>query len=89
MTDRAGWGKVKCYFCCKNLVSQSEIITQLVTLLSIALHMMICSLSPQITHGEKINDLDTSCVQGLRCAAIDHLQRTNSVRYKDIFVKAQ
>ena len=31
MTDRVGWGKVKCYFCCKNLVSQSK-ITHLVTL---------------------------------------------------------
>ena len=40
MTDRAGWGKVKCYFCCKNLVSQSK-ITHLVTLHRTELQMMI------------------------------------------------
>ena len=39
--DRQSWlGKVKCYFCCKNLVSQSK-ITHLVTLHITELQMMI------------------------------------------------
>ena len=69
MTDRAGWGKVKCYFCCKNLVSQSK-ITHLVTLHRTELQMMIHRKS-LIAKKEMILTLVVFKVSGV--LAIDHL----------------
>ena len=70
MTDRTGWlGKVKCYFCCKNLVSQSK-ITHLVTLHRTELQMMIHRKS-LIAKKEMILTLVVFKVSGV--LAIDHL----------------